>query len=953
MGRAGLIVLFISALAMARQPEPGCSTTGETAAERLFLHRQAQRAHAGRTAPLSPSLPVTDHDIGNIAIIDDSGGVIERLNQFNLDRTTLTFTPSAANAARYRYALSGASFDSAAAAQGSPLAALGDDDWRELTLPFSFPFFGATYSKIYLNSDGNLTFTAPESASSSRTTGRMTGGPPRIAPLFDDLDPSGTPGSVRYAADATRAVFTWSAVPEYSDSGSGFTFDLVVVQTFQVRLYPDGRIQFAYNGVIPASAVVGIAPGNAAGATNLVSFHNDPSAEYSSAVVEHFGNTLDIDIVMVAQRFYQTHEDAYDYLVIYNNMQIAAMPGAIAYEATVRSSSTGHGVPVQDAGAEYGSPSRLRAVLNLGNLDQYPLDTTGLVRGRESQHDTPLTILGHEAGHLFNSFASVRDPNDPNSKPMLGFGGAHWSFLFDSEASLDEGEQILDRGAGASPRFVTAAITQGYSPLDQYLMGFRAPADVPPTFVITGTNLSPLGHPLTGVPLAGSRLDVRVDDVIAAEGRRTPDDTVAQRRYRFAFIIIAPQGMSPTDAQIEQVETYRQQFPAFFASAASNNASADMSLGRSMKLSLFPAAGVMTGGTAAATVAVKTAPKSDLTIHLQAPAGHAQFPATVRIPAGATSATFALTGVSRGVEELVATPADAAYETAFARVQVDDGSLAKLVRVSDTVVRLTDINGLPYAGARLTAAASPGASVASAVMITDAQGQAAFQWTPAATGASQLTIAVEAAPAVSLTIPGGPAAPVVTSVVNAASLESGVAPGALQSLFGRNLTGGRVRLGALELPVSFSSDGQINFFVPFGPSPGPAMITVITPSGVSATAPITISDLMPGIFPGAILRAGTSVSASNTAVRAGDFIEIYCTGLGPTHSVGGLPATVSTPTVFIGGVPMAAVYSGAVQGSPGLYQVNARIPPGLTAGTAGIIVSSGSAHSNEVKILLQ
>src|SRR5262249_28491767 len=151
---------------------------------------------------------------------------------------------------------------------------------------------------------------------------------------------------------------------------------------------------------------------------------------------------------------------------------------------------------------------------------------------------------------LFNAFASIRDPSDPAKKLMLGYGGSHWSFLFNSEASLDEGEQILDLGADASPRFLTAAVTQGYSPLDQYFMGFRPPADVPPTFVVTGSSASPLGHPLSGIPLYGSRLDIGASDVIAAEGRRTPDSTVAQRHYRFAFILVAPQGSTPPDSQV-------------------------------------------------------------------------------------------------------------------------------------------------------------------------------------------------------------------------------------------------------------------------------------------------------------------------------------------------------------------------------------------------------------------
>ena len=86
----------------------------------------------------------------------------------------------------------------------------------------------------------------------------------------------------------------------------------------------DGSIQFSYSSRAPSNAVVGIAPGSAQPGTTLVSFHNDASAEYTAAVVERFGDTQAIDIVAAAQKFYETHQDAYDYLVIYNNMGIAA-----------------------------------------------------------------------------------------------------------------------------------------------------------------------------------------------------------------------------------------------------------------------------------------------------------------------------------------------------------------------------------------------------------------------------------------------------------------------------------------------------------------------------------------------------------------------------------------------------------------------------------------------------
>ena len=247
------------------------------------------------------------------------------------------------------------------------------------SLPFAFPFFGAAYNQVYVNSDGNLTFTVGDFASTDRSLGRMTAGPPRISPLFDDLNPAQTAGGVRVFADSSRVVVSWVNVPEYAQYGTG------PLQTFQVRLYPDGRVQFSYNGIDASSAVVGIAPGNLKGSTTLVDFRTDPTGDYSAAVAERFGNTLAIDIVTVAQQFYQTHEDAYDYLVIYNNMDIPSMPGAVAYESTVRSSGTGYGYPVQDAGQQYGSASRLQSLMNMGPLSEYPADPTALVPLRASR----------------------------------------------------------------------------------------------------------------------------------------------------------------------------------------------------------------------------------------------------------------------------------------------------------------------------------------------------------------------------------------------------------------------------------------------------------------------------------------------------------------------------------------------------------------------------------------
>ena len=46
---------------------------------------------------------------------------------------------------------------------GSSLT-LGDDDTREVALPFGFRYYAQSYDRVFVNSDGNLTFTAGDAS---------------------------------------------------------------------------------------------------------------------------------------------------------------------------------------------------------------------------------------------------------------------------------------------------------------------------------------------------------------------------------------------------------------------------------------------------------------------------------------------------------------------------------------------------------------------------------------------------------------------------------------------------------------------------------------------------------------------------------------------------------------------------------------------------------------------
>lgn len=731
--------------------------------------------------------------------MDDSGGVVGRRNVFHLDRRTLAFIPAGSG---YALELAEDTFDAAAGGTRLPLA---DDNTHLVALPFAFRFFGVEYGTLWVNSNGSVTFTRGDTDYSG-SLGHFAAGPPAIAALFTDLDPSQSADGVRLLVEPSRVTVTWNSVPLAGPVAPGFSR----LQTFQIRLYPTGRIELAYRGASPPAALVGIAAG---GLQPVDLVHFSTPATFPRGVAETFAAADSVDVVFAAQRFYQTHDDAYDYLVFYNALGVAADTGVVAYTLPVRSRGEGYGDTPVDIGAELGSRKRLQAVLNMGPLSQYPLNPNGTVSSRVPIGDTPLTLLGHETGHLFLALVSVPDPSNPGSRPMLGRGQAHWSFPFNSEASLLEGERIADRGSEMIPRFMTTATVEGYSELDQYLMGFLAPEEVPPTFVVLNSGQPLTRAPQVGIGFNGNRLDVSAADVAQLYGRRTPDSTVTQRRFRFAFVLIVPAGAPPPAGAVEQVEEYRRAFEPFFAQAAGNRAFADTSLKRGVALSLAPAAGVLEGAYETASLELAEPAAAAVTFTLR---GSGRFLLTaplVTIAAGSWRATFPIFGGREGVEELSAEPSDAAYETAYARVQVNPAPRLRLALVSaePLAVRAEDANLLAYAGVRVNGTPSA------------ADGVVQVQW-PATE------------PTISVSIDQVASAPVIYrgGVVDAFTYQPRLVAGGYVSIFGENLEGGWLRIDGAALEPLYVSAVQVNFLAPANSSPGTHTITIETPQGVAA-----------------------------------------------------------------------------------------------------------------------
>jgi uncharacterized protein (TIGR03437 family) len=195
--------------------------------------------------------------------------------------------------------------------------------------------------------------------------------------------------------------------------------------------------------------------------------------------------------------------------------------------------------------------------------------------------------------------------------------------------------------------------------------------------------------------------------------------------------------------------------------------------------------------------------------------------------------------------------------------------------------------------------------------------------------------------------------------VNGASfrIEQGLAPGSFASTFGSfSAAVDGVLVNGQPGRVVGAAQSQVNFVVPASVTPGAATISVRSGSNEIASGKATITSAGPGIFilaasdpsqPGAVLNEDSSVnSASHRAARS-SVLQIFATGYGPLDSSGKAPVQV-----FLGEQSADVLFSGPISQFPGLWQINARVPSGVS-GQVALFVIAEHVPSNGATVWIQ
>jgi uncharacterized protein (TIGR03437 family) len=161
--------------------------------------------------------------------------------------------------------------------------------------------------------------------------------------------------------------------------------------------------------------------------------------------------------------------------------------------------------------------------------------------------------------------------------------------------------------------------------------------------------------------------------------------------------------------------------------------------------------------------------------------------------------------------------------------------------------------------------------------------------------------------------------------------------------------------------LTFVSPGQVNVQVPWELQGQTSAQVKVTLYGYSYGNVVTVplADTAPQFFvdPATGIAAArdqnnVQVSATNP-VKRGQVVSLYMNGLGPVTngpasgefaSSTALTNTKAQDTVVtIGGQPAQVLFTGLAPSFPGLYQVNAIVPAGISAGTVPISLTIAGA----------
>ena len=347
---------------------------------------------------------------------------------------------------------------------------------------------------------------------------------------------------------------------------------------------------------------------------------------------------LTSQISSVTDTIYQDLPDAYDFFMFFSTNKVESVPWLTpsnfnaGFHVSVQENFTGGGSSPFDNSSTYGSDGRL---LGLNVLDAYGRGIRGANATHELVHQWAAygTYLGDGTGHYLD-----------NSSVGSLVGAFEWIDNFDGTFTVNPDE-------GRNGAYQAA-------PMDKYLMGLIGPEEVPTTYLANDSAPSPF----SGEPILPEHIEstVTMNNIIGADGFRTPGPADAQRDFNLAFVAESHQRLlTPTEMTYYEIlaDHYTKELPPedsdpyitdgwqpitrFFGEGTTWSTE----IRRESLLLTIDDTSIAENAGAGATMATVSRPPGDvgedlLVMLASSDPSEATVPATVVIPAGQPSVSF-------------------------------------------------------------------------------------------------------------------------------------------------------------------------------------------------------------------------------------------------------------------------------------------------------------------------
>jgi hypothetical protein len=567
---------------------------------------------------------------GDLIVVELDDSALGKADLFDLTGRTLRFTPGSAG---YRVENRALQWD---ADFGPELAGSAATLHQ-----FAFPFSGKTWSSFRVGATGSISFGSPAAASEDESLdpyGHRDGGVGASIGRFDQLaQVASTLGSLgpslcvfvkprlsgpHYLKELPdRVVITWDLTEPFGGL-LDFTW-FKTVNRFQAVLHRDGAIEMSYKEMAARDGIVGIYPESipASGADaakrpggSEVHFsaltHNDGPYQVAYEAFHYLAVPRPQDLSCTVIK---ALGDRFDFLAYYSDFRIDSQEASSPSDGPIGGNVTGIGQTQHEQTPQVLESRCTQGRFQLGFLmpvyagsnemqerppEGAPIGTGHDITfywrelaeaspdGKPRPYNYAMSHLGHEVCHRWAAYVSAKV--DGRMIPLGPW--PHWApglqapvafpYSLPTEASTMGGGVWQDNFDGTYTQlrdgyFVPAT---GYSYLDLYLMGLISAAEVPDFFLLSklvpvGKDKDANGHPI----FKAERTKVTIQDVIAAEGPRSPDVDHSQRKFNTGLVVMVEHGREPGQELIERANGIRQRWIEYWQTTTGHRASMTVS----------------------------------------------------------------------------------------------------------------------------------------------------------------------------------------------------------------------------------------------------------------------------------------------------------------------------------------------------------------------------------------